>query len=217
MDKLTYKDKVYDTDSYGFLLDPAQWDENFAEGMAIGARIVGKLTTEHLAIINFIRESYEENASCPTVYQTCKAMNLGINELNRLFPTGYLRGACKLAGVTYKDVPPPEPIAPDGPLEKTLYIDGKGYYVDSHGFLINPDEWDEQFAEYLAAKTPNIQLTDKHWRIIKYLRQSYTKNRAVPTIYEVCEANKIGLAELEALFPDGYHRGAVKIAGLRVR
>ena len=26
-----------------------------------------------------------------------------------------------------------------------------------------------------------------------------------------------GLAEEEKLFPDGYHRGAIKIAGLRVR
>ena len=29
--------------------------------------------------------------------------------------------------------------------------------------------------------------------------------------------NLIDLDELQKLFPDGYHRGAVKIAGLRVR
>ena len=34
---------------------------------------------------------------------------------------------------------------------------------------------------------------------------------------ETCEANDIDIDELEQLFPDGYHRGAVKIAGLRLR
>lgn len=39
----------------------------------------------------------------------------------------------------------------------------------------------------------------------------------VPTVYETCETFGIEIEELEQLFPDGYHRGAVKIAGLRVR
>ena len=34
---------------------------------------------------------------------------------------------------------------------------------------------------------------------------------------ETCEANDIDLDELEQLFPDGYHRGVIKIAGLRLR
>ena len=61
------------------------------------------------------------------------------------------------------------------------------------------------------------ELTDKHWQVINFLRQSFEKNKAVPTIYETCEACGIDLEELEELFPDGYHRGAVKIAGLRTR
>jgi sulfur relay (sulfurtransferase) DsrC/TusE family protein len=60
-------------------------------------------------------------------------------------------------------------------------------------------------------------LGDKHWQIIKYLRERYEKDKEVPTVYETCEENNIELEELEQLFPDGYHRGAVKIAGLRVR
>ncbi len=61
------------------------------------------------------------------------------------------------------------------------------------------------------------KLTDRHWQVIRFLRQSHEKNNLVPTVYETCEANKMDLEELERLFPDGYHRGAVKIAGLRVR
>jgi tRNA 2-thiouridine synthesizing protein E len=36
-------------------------------------------------------------------------------------------------------------------------------------------------------------------------------------VTETCEANDLDIDELEQLFPDGYHRGAVKIAGLRLR
>jgi tRNA 2-thiouridine synthesizing protein E len=38
-----------------------------------------------------------------------------------------------------------------------------------------------------------------------------------PSVTETCEVNDLDIEELEQLFPDGYHRGAVKIAGLRLR
>jgi tRNA 2-thiouridine synthesizing protein E len=51
----------------------------------------------------------------------------------------------------------------------------------------------------------------------EFLRQRFATNNIVPTVYETCEANHIELEELQRLFPDGYHRGAVKLGGLRVR
>ena len=95
----------------------------------------------------------------------------------------------------------------------------KTYEVDVRGFLVNPDQWDEYYAVYKAydMKIHGGKLTDKHWQIIRFLRESYEKNEEIPTIYETCEANQIDIEELEQLFPDGYHRGAVKIAGLRMR
>ena len=36
------------------------------------------------------------------------------------------------------------------------------------------------------------------------------------TAYETCADNEVEIEDLERLFPDGYHRGAVKISGLRV-
>ncbi len=61
-------------------------------------------------------------------------------------------------------------------------------------------------------KMPGGKLTKRHWEIIRYLRKSYYTTGKIPTICETCEANHIDLDELELLFPDGYHRGAVKIA-----
>jgi tRNA 2-thiouridine synthesizing protein E len=65
-------------------------------------------------------------------------------------------------------------------------------------------------------KMPDL-LRDKHWQIIHFIRNTYRTSRVVPTVYETCAAHHMEVKDLEKLFPDGYHRGAVKIAGLRVR
>ena len=214
----TYKDKTYQVDTSGFLMDFNLWDENFAEGMAAEHQIAGGLTDRHWGIINFIRDTFKQTGKCPLVYEACRRNNLKLDELKTLFPSGYLRGACKLAGLTYK-----EGYLNQSGLEEFAEriasgIDEKIYEVDVRGFLVNPDQWDEKFALFRAyeMKMPE-RLTESHWKIIRYLRDSFKRNNIVPTVYQTCEDNSIDLEELENLFPDGYHRGAVKIAGLRVR
>ncbi len=215
----SYKDKNYQVDSEGFLTNPREWDVNFAEGMSAKVQITNGLSAEHWRVIDFIRRSYRESGKCPLVYHTCKMNNLHYRDLKRLFPTGYLRGACKLAGVSYKEEYMEHALEDekDYPDIDQLYRE-KVYRVDVHGFLIDPMEWDEQFALFKAyeMKMPE-KLTSKHWQVITFLRESFLKNKVVPTVYETCENNRLELQELERLFPDGYHRGAVKIAGLRVR
>ncbi|GAG76667.1 unnamed protein product, partial [marine sediment metagenome] len=70
-----------------------------------------------------------------------------LHELRSLFPTGYHRGVCKIAGInyqfmyehnywlTYETAPPAKP----------------RYKLDPLGFLENFEEWDEDFAR-LAIK-----------------------------------------------------------------
>ena len=215
----TYKNKDYRVDSEGFLINPRECDVNFVEGMASKIQLPDRLSAEHWRVIDFIRRYYRENGKCPLVYQTCQMNGLHYRELKRLFPTGYLRGACKLAGVSYKEEnieyhpeEEQEGLDIDKPYEEKIYR------VDVRGFLIDPSEWDRQFALFKAyeMKMPE-KLTAKHWQVITFLRDSFKKNKMVPTVYETCETNRLELEELERLFPDGYHRGAVKIAGLRVR
>ena len=219
MRNITYNKKKYEIDDLGFLVNPDSWDEDFAEGMAIGVRIPNKLTKEHRDVINFIRGYYREHHKCPNVFETCREVGLGLNELRKLFPTGYLRGACKLAGVTYKDIPIGNQLIEEKAIKTKLTIGGDDYLVDHYGFLLDPDQWDEKFAGYVAANSSIAggQLTEDHWRIINFLRQRYSEYKTVPLVYETCDVLKISLNGLEKLFPGGYHRGAVKMAGLRVR
>lgn len=219
MASFTHAQKSYVVDDQGFLLEFDSWDKDFAEGMAARLKIPPGLTKEHWDVIHFIRDTFSKDGRCPLLYETCRMNGLLIRELKSLFPTGYLRGACKIAGITYREGylgMTRHPLTAD---DLNIITVKKTYSVDVRGFLVDPDQWDEYYAAYRAydMKIPGGHLTEEHWRIIGHLRSSFAKTGEVPTVYEVCEACSIDLDELERLFPDGYHRGAVKIAGLRVR
>jgi tRNA 2-thiouridine synthesizing protein E len=214
----TYKGKKYKIDPHGFLIDPDEWDENFAEGMAPKLQIPGGLTKEHWKVIYFIRNTFERINTCPLVYVACKRNDIGLGDLKRLFPRGYLRGACKLAGITYHEGRFQQTWLKEHDVYHTRMYERKSYPFDEHGFLLDPSDWDENFAVQTAfrLKMPDY-LTERHWEIIYYLRKKFEETGEVPTVYETCEESNVNLEELEKLFPTGYHRGAVRIAGLRVR
>ena len=218
MSTITFGNKTYQVDTEEYLSDFNEWDEDFARGMAPKVGIIAGLSEDHWKILNFIRDFYKRTGKCPLVYETCRMNRLHLQELKKLFHAGYLRGACKLAGITYK-----EGYLDQAGLEELTERatigdeDKKTYEINVRGFLINPQEWDKKFATYKANEMKMPKLTDKHWQVINFLRESFEKNNLVPTVYETCEATGIGLEEFQLLFPDGYHRGAVKISGLRVR
>ena len=101
MQPLDIKDKTYLLDDDGYLVKPTEWDEAFAEGMAPRLGITNGLTSSHWDVLRFIRATYQETGSCPTVHKTCRAIKLSVKDLQRLFPSGYQRGACKLAGLSF--------------------------------------------------------------------------------------------------------------------
>jgi tRNA 2-thiouridine synthesizing protein E len=210
---------TFEVDASGFLIHPEHWNRRFAEQKAVEVGIARGLTREHWDVINYIRNMFRIADRCPLVYETCRHCGLTRNDLKRLFPTGYLRGACKLAGITYREGYLSQTHMPTTAEDLNHIAFKKTYKVDVRGFLIDPNDWDEYFAAFRAhdMKLPGGRLTDDHWRIIKYLRRRYSESGEIPTVYETCEASGIELDQLEQLFPDGYHRGLVKIAGLRVR
>jgi tRNA 2-thiouridine synthesizing protein E len=207
MGTFLHNGKVYEIDSMNFLMNFNDWDENFAEGLAPKLGILDGLTTAHREVIETIRKIFKETGICPNVYETCRICALHISEMGKLFPSGYWRGACKLAGIS----------AWGGHLGPVMHYN-KTYEIDAMGFLVNPDDWDEYYASFRAyeMKIHGGKLTDRHWKIIKFLRERCQRDKEVPTIFQTCEANEISIEELEYLFPDGYHRGAVKLAGLRM-
>jgi TusE/DsrC/DsvC family sulfur relay protein len=217
MSTLAFADKTYVVDSEEYLSDFNAWDENFARAMAPKVGIISGLTEDHWRIIHFIRDYYKKNGKCPLVFETARINRLHLQELKKLFPAGYLRGACKLAGITYKEGYLDQSWAEGFAEQLTEGEEGKTYEINVRGFLVNPFQWDKRYALHRAWEMKMPKLTEKHWQIIEFLRERFTKDNIVPTVYETCEMNHIDFDELQKLFPDGYHRGAVKLAGLRVR
>jgi tRNA 2-thiouridine synthesizing protein E len=219
MSTSTQPKQTFELDADGFLVDPKKWKPALAEQLAPQAGIADGLTKEHWDVINFIRKTYEKTGKCPNLFETCREINLRRAELKRLFPKGYMRGACKLAGISYKEAYLGADYLEHSAVDLHAIAQRQEYRVDVRGFLVDPDEWDEHYAGHRAfeMKIPGAKLNKQHWQVIRYLRTTFYRTGKVPTAAETCEANNLEIDELEALFPDGYHRGAVKIAGLRVR
>jgi tRNA 2-thiouridine synthesizing protein E len=88
-------------DEEGYLVDPDAWTEDLARTLA--AREGIELTGEHWDVIRFMRAFYEERRIAPDARYVLKhlAESRGAdrNALFRLFPYGYPKQACKIAGM----------------------------------------------------------------------------------------------------------------------
>ncbi|SCZ57605.1 TusE/DsrC/DsvC family sulfur relay protein [Thiohalomonas denitrificans] len=92
------------TDEEGYLIEPGYWDQAVAEQLAAQERL--NLTEEHWEVLRFMRSYYDEHQIAPDARFTIKflAEELGYgrkarNYLFKLFPYGYVKQACKLAGM----------------------------------------------------------------------------------------------------------------------
>jgi TusE/DsrC/DsvC family sulfur relay protein len=88
-------------DEEGYLVNPADWSENIAAELARGEDVA--LGDTHWAVIRFMREYYEQHHIAPDARHVLRFLAetraADRNELFRLFPYGYVKQACKIAGM----------------------------------------------------------------------------------------------------------------------
>ena len=92
-------------------------------------------------------------------------------------------------------------------------IAGRDIHVDDEGFLTVYDEWDDDLAKQLAANI-GIDLTDAHWKAIRFLREDYRAQGETPTIRRVSTVGGIPTKDLFTLFPSKPGKKMAYIAGL---
>ena len=101
-----------------------------------------------------------------------------------------------------------------------LEVEGKILSTTASGFLENLEDWTKEVAIAMAAQE-NLELTQKHWDIIEYLREEYfgnngnqPNNRAL--IKEMANkwGHKVSNKELFDLFPGGPSKQAGRLSGL---
>lgn len=95
----------------------------------------------------------------------------------------------------------------------TLQVGDRALELDEDGFLEDATQWDEEVAHKLA-ETEEVELTDKHWEVINYLRQYYADFGTAPMVRKMLKDTGLSNAEIYELFPSGPGKGACKIAGL---
>jgi dissimilatory sulfite reductase related protein len=89
-------------DDEGYLIEPQDWNEEVTRQFALQENI--QLTEDHRDAIRFMRGYYADHQIAPDVRHVTKhlAKRLGPDSRNavfKLFPYGYVKQACKIAGM----------------------------------------------------------------------------------------------------------------------
>ncbi|HMD56392.1 MAG TPA: TusE/DsrC/DsvC family sulfur relay protein [Solirubrobacteraceae bacterium] len=98
MSTVTLAGTSVELDDDGFLLDARQWNEQIAEEIA-RANGIEELTDRHWQVVNFMRKSYLETGSAPSIRTLGKASGVPIKELYELLPKGPAKLAAKIGGI----------------------------------------------------------------------------------------------------------------------
>jgi len=86
--------------------------------------------------------------------------------------------------------------------------------VDAEGFMTNPEQWNEQIARAIATENGVPELTDRHWLVVRFMRDRYLASGTAPTIRSLGKESGVPIKELYQLFPKGPAKLAAKIGGI---
>lgn len=92
-------------DIEGYLIDPATWDDEIARDLAAEEEL--ELAEPYWPILNFMRDYWREHQVAPDVRHVLGYMadaqgvdkTVAKKQLFELFPYGYVKQACKIAGM----------------------------------------------------------------------------------------------------------------------
>jgi tRNA 2-thiouridine synthesizing protein E len=93
-----------------------------------------------------------------------------------------------------------------------ILFNGLTITTDDAGYLKDYKQWSPDLAVKIAASL-NIDLTEKHFQLIHWLREKYAEG--VPlTIRKVANSGIVDIKQFYQLFPGGPLKNAARIAGI---
>lgn len=102
----------------------------------------------------------------------------------------------------------------------TLSVGDRTLVLDKHGYLNDLADWEPAVAERFA-ELENIQLSDAHWEVIRFVRAFYQEFNTSPAVRMLVKAmaakfgpEKGNSKYLFMLFPEGPAKQATRLAGL---
>jgi tRNA 2-thiouridine synthesizing protein E len=84
--------------------------------------------------------------------------------------------------------------------------------VTDEGYLTDPSQWTKEIAQEIA-REEGITLTEKHFQVLEYLRDQYSKGANL-TIRGVGKSGITDIKGLYELFPGGPLKKSSRIAGI---
>ena len=92
-------------------------------------------------------------------------------------------------------------------------IAGHEVNVDEEGFMTVYDEWSEEVGTELATNI-GIEMTDRHWEVVKFLRDDFASEGETATLRRVSTIGGIPTKEMFQLFPKKPAKKMSYVAGL---
>jgi tRNA 2-thiouridine synthesizing protein E len=96
----------------------------------------------------------------------------------------------------------------------TATLLGAPVEVDAEGFMQKPEQWNEDLALEIARQAGIPDLTDRHWLVIRFMRETYLRTKNAPSIRSLGKESGVEIKELYKLFPKGPAKLAAKIGGI---
>jgi TusE/DsrC/DsvC family sulfur relay protein len=93
-------------------------------------------------------------------------------------------------------------------------IAGATVDVDAEGFLTDATQWNEQIAAEIARDNGIAELTDRHWQVVRFMREAYLRDGQAPSIRSLGKTSGVPIKELYQLFPKGPAKLAARIGGI---
>ena len=95
----------------------------------------------------------------------------------------------------------------------TTTIAGHAVDVNEEGFLTAPDQWTEDLGVELA-RLIGIEMTDEHWKLVRFLRDDYASQGETATLRRVSTQTGVPIKQLFTLFPVKPAKKMAYVAGL---
>ena len=91
-------------------------------------------------------------------------------------------------------------------------IAGQTIEVNDEGYMVDASQWTKEIAAEMA-KEDGIDLTDKHYEVLEFLRNANEKGETL-TIRRVGKSGIVDIKGLYQLFPGGPLKFSSKFAGI---
>ena len=89
---------------------------------------------------------------------------------------------------------------------------GASVEVNDEGYFNNPSQWTPEIAKDIA-KDEGIELTDKHFEMLEYLRNKFNNGDAL-TIRGINKSGIVDVKTFYGMFPGAPLKKSTKIAGI---